>query len=79
MLDCQQCLDLLGGYLDGDLSPLQRLELDAHLAHCLGCRRLVVHCQQTILVYKHQPAPALPAALHQKLMARVTGGEKLGH
>lgn len=77
MLDCDQCFQLLGSYLDGDLPPLRRLELEAHCAHCLSCRRLVLHCQQTIHVYRHQPPLVLPAALHQKLMARVTGGDKL--
>lgn len=73
-LDCQQCLERLGAYLDGELD----LEVDGHLAQCLGCRRLVANCRQTIQVYRRQPLPELPAALHQKVMARVAAREKLG-
>jgi len=77
--NCQQCLQRLGAYLDGELEPLLRLQVDAHLAQCLGCRRLVANCQQTIQVYRRQPLPVLPAALHQKVMAGVAAREKLGH
>lgn len=74
--DCRQCLEQLGAYLDGELEPLLRLGLDGHLAQCLGCRRLVANCRQTIQVYRRQPLPVLPAALHQKVMAKVAALEK---
>jgi anti-sigma factor RsiW len=81
-LNCQQCLERLGAYLDGELDgemePLLRSEVDGHLSQCLGCRRLVANCRQTIQVYRRQPLPELPAALHQKVMARVAAREKLG-
>lgn len=74
----QQWLDQLGAYLDGELEPLTRLEMDAHLTQCLACRRLVANCRQTIQVYQRQPLPTLPAALHRKVMARLAAQEKLG-
>lgn len=77
MLNCHDCLELLGGYLDGDLEQPERGALDAHLAGCATCHRLVLSCRQTIQVYRHQTPAALPAALHHKVMARVAAQQKL--
>lgn len=77
MLNCHECLELLGGYLDGDLAGPERLAADAHLAGCCGCRRVVVSCRQTIQVYRQQPPPVLPVTLHQKVMARLSAQQKL--
>jgi mycothiol system anti-sigma-R factor len=40
-LDCNQVLQRLGGYLDGELDEAACRELEAHIARCLGCRHQV--------------------------------------
>lgn len=65
-MDCQQLVLRLCSYLDGETSP----ELQLHLQQCRPCRLLVAHCQQTIRIYK-QPAPPLPAGMHQRLMQQL--------
>lgn len=70
-MDCRELMDHLDAVLEGErsLDPA----LLQHLAACLGCRQLVATCRQTILVYRSQPAPPIPAALHRKVMKKVNG------
>src|SRR5688572_20129948 len=39
--DHQAWTDRLSEYLDGELAPADRLEIEAHLASCAGCRNLI--------------------------------------
>lgn len=41
VVDCEQCSELLGDYVDDRLSPAQRTALDAHAASCAGCKDLL--------------------------------------
>lgn len=70
-MSCQLVSDQLCGYLDGDSTLAVRLEIEIHLLRCPPCRCLVQTCRQTIQVYRRQPAPPLPAALHRKLMDKI--------
>lgn len=36
---CKDCISLLEAYLDGELTPAERAEVEARLAECEGCRR----------------------------------------
>jgi anti-sigma factor RsiW len=38
-LRCGQVLELLGDYLDGELAPERRAQVDAHLEGCDWCER----------------------------------------
>jgi hypothetical protein len=38
---CERYLELLSGSLDGEISAEEQRELDAHLAECVDCRRLL--------------------------------------
>ena len=37
-MDCRELLSLADAYLDGELPPASRAEIDAHLAGCAACR-----------------------------------------
>jgi hypothetical protein len=37
-MNCDESLNLIGARLDGELSPDDRVQLDAHLAECAACR-----------------------------------------
>lgn len=39
MMTCQDALERLSAYLDGEASPTDRLDVDAHLQRCDHCRR----------------------------------------
>jgi len=38
---CQECVDLLTDYLEGNLDPDTRMKLDEHLAGCAPCINFV--------------------------------------
>lgn len=69
--DCKSLLDQLGSYLDGEVAAVVALQMEAHVRACRPCRCLVESCRQTILVYRRQLPPELPAALHRKVMDRL--------
>lgn len=70
-MDCGDFVQHLCAYLDGEVNPDQL----QHLAGCRCCRRLAVSCEHTIRIYRSQPAPELPAAIHRKVMDHV--GQRL--
>ncbi|HXE30387.1 MAG TPA: zf-HC2 domain-containing protein [Terriglobales bacterium] len=76
-MGCEELIEHLSAYLDGDGEAGHRLELEAHLHSCPVCRSLVDTCRQTIRVFRGQALPELPAALHERVMARVRRENKL--
>lgn len=55
--------DTLQLYVEGVLSPSAAAEVDAHLARCAGCRRVVVAYKLTFWELEHLPEPGVPAGL----------------
>ena len=70
MCDCGRALELLSLELDGQLTPEERGELEAHLAGCGECRRAAEELRQlhTILPELEEE---VPDGLHQAIMDRV--------
>lgn len=81
-MQCKECADALGGYLDGELTATVLIAFEAHVRSCVGCGRLVASCKKTIEIYRAHngncvKAP-LPRELHRKLVARVAAMPPLG-
>jgi anti-sigma factor (TIGR02949 family) len=70
---CNDLLDLLNDYLDGELSVARCTELEAHLRECPECQSLLASLQQTIsLLYQlEESPPSLPPSLEKRLIARM--------
>ena len=75
MCDCDRALELLSLELDGELTPEEKGELEAHLAGCGECRRTAEELRQlhTILPELEEE---VPDGLHQAIMDRI-GAEKV--
>ena len=75
MCDCERALELLSLELDGQLTPEEKGELEAHLAGCGECRRAAEELRQlhTILPELEEE---VPDDLHQAIMDRI-GAEKV--
>ena len=75
MCDCERALELLSLELDGQLTPEEKGELEAHLAACGECRRAAEELRQlhTILPELEEE---VPDGLHQAIMDRI-GAEKV--
>ena len=82
-MTCQQILDFLGEYLNGDLSILARLRFEAHLALCPPCREYLDSYRQTIHLAQtwggaapSDPCEAVPEDLIQAILqARLADAE----
>ena len=70
---CTEVLDDLSDYFDGDL-PAERVDqIEAHLRGCDWCERFGGDFAAAITGLRERlaPAPAAPAAVHERLMDRL--------
>ncbi|MGZ7065220.1 MAG: anti-sigma factor family protein [Candidatus Aminicenantales bacterium] len=67
-MTCERFEELLSAYLEGDLSPEEKREMDAHLASCLACAELLTVFQETQEALRGfpevEPGPTLMARLY---------------
>jgi anti-sigma factor RsiW len=61
----------LSEYLERDLDPDERSQIDAHLSDCAGCRRELSELRQTVSLLRQLPEPAHPPALADAVLARL--------
>jgi anti-sigma factor RsiW len=47
---CQRVVELLNDYLEGALTPVERVEVDAHLATCPPCQAYLDQLRATVRV-----------------------------
>ena len=47
-LSCREVVEILGAYLDGAMTPADRVRLEAHLADCEGCTAYLEQLRVTI-------------------------------
>lgn len=68
-IDCQQLRRELSNYLDGDVDPGLRAELDAHLARCSCCSVLVDTTRKAIRILADDRIFTLPIGFSERLRA----------
>jgi anti-sigma factor RsiW len=64
---CQEILDHISDYVDGELEAALCAELEAHLARCHNCRVLVDTLRKTITLYHTQTPSQLPSGVEERL------------
>ena len=64
---CQEILDRISDYVDGELEAALCAELEAHLTGCRNCRVMVDTIRKTITLYHSQPAAELPSDVEDRL------------
>ena len=65
---CQECVDLLVDYLEGDLPPERTRALDIHLDLCPSCVSFVKTYMGTVDVARRLPIDEIPPELTQRLL-----------
>lgn len=65
---CQECIDLLVDYLEGDLPPERARALDIHLELCPPCVSFVRTYKGTVDVARNLPVDEIPPELTQRLL-----------
>lgn len=67
MSSCKDTMDLLRGYLDGDLSPEERTALETHLGACSPCVDFLNQYKDTPTLCKKALAAKMPRELADQL------------
>ena len=68
-ITCQQVVELVTDYLEGELDDATRAELEAHLALCPGCDAYLSQMRTTIDELGHVPVESLSEQAQSDLMA----------
>lgn len=72
-LPCRDFVELVTDYLEGALSPGERLRFEEHLAACPGCDTYLEQLRQTIAMLGTLPAEAIPAEARRELLRLYRG------
>jgi anti-sigma factor RsiW len=75
-LNCKGVIRELSNYIDGDLDPVVRAELERHLGHCEDCTMIVDQTRKTIQIFCDSEPVELPGEvrtrLHQALQRKIS-------
>jgi len=68
MVSCQEVIELLMDYLDGELPPPRAAALEAHLNGCSPCLAFLNTYRSTIQVSRQLTVDEIPPELTQRLL-----------
>ena len=75
-MNCKGVIRELSNYIDGDLKPAVKQELDRHLEHCEDCKLVVDQTTKTVEIFCDSEPVNLPAdvrsRLHEALRRKMT-------
>ncbi len=60
-LSCREVVEILGDYLEGAMTPDDRVRLEEHLADCEGCTAYLEQLRTTIRLNGRLPEEAVSA------------------
>lgn len=66
-MNCEQLLQALNSYVDGDVDPEFCREFESHLAGCNPCQVVVDNIRQTITLYRDGEPYPLPPEFQSRL------------
>jgi anti-sigma factor RsiW len=72
-MPCRELVEVITDYLEDQLSPIDRVRFEAHLAECGACRTYMEQFRQTIRVLGHLPQEALSPEARATLLAAFRG------
>ncbi|HJZ86010.1 MAG TPA: zf-HC2 domain-containing protein [Polyangia bacterium] len=64
---CRQCVELLMDYVEGRLSPQDKVTLDEHFAKCPPCLDFMRSYRETPRIMREATATKMPVEVKQKL------------
>jgi anti-sigma factor RsiW len=67
-MDCNEFVELVTAYLEGQLDPATERRFVEHLAECDGCDRYLDQIRRTVRSLGHLPADGLDPAARDRLL-----------
>ena len=71
MFSCEDVRAALSNYVDGDVSPDLRRELERHLAECRTCQVLYDTTRKTLQIVTNVGSFEVPEAASEQLVKRI--------
>jgi anti-sigma factor RsiW len=78
-MTCRALVDFLSAYLDGALTPGERLRFDAHLAACPECRAYLRTYEATVKLARDafdRPDDPVPADVPEELVQAILAARR---
>jgi anti-sigma factor RsiW len=66
-LNCQDVIQELSNFIDGDLDAALKQELESHLRNCEDCRLIVDQTKKTIEIFCDSEPVELPSEVRTRL------------
>jgi anti-sigma factor RsiW len=66
-LSCERSVDLFGEYVEGALAPEALAQLEAHVAACVGCNRMLDEYRRIPDLVRRATDVVMPAAAGARL------------
>lgn len=66
-MNCQEILEKLSDYIDGELDPKLCQDLEKHMEDCYPCLIFVNTFKKTLILYKFTCCEPLPKEVHLRL------------
>lgn len=70
-VDCRRIWQEISNYIEDDLSPAMREELERHLAHCRHCAALVDSTHNLLVLLADERRFELPQGLSSRLRQKL--------
>lgn len=67
-MDCNELVELVTDYLEGELEPAERARLEEHLAICDGCEAYLAQVRETVRLAGKLGAADLDPRLSPRLL-----------
>ena len=70
-MPCEKWIRELSDYLDNDLAPELKRDLEEHVGRCPNCRVIIDTTRLTIQIYRGCEPYPIPSSLHDRLLEAI--------
>lgn len=71
-IDCKHVWEHISDYIDGDVEPLLRAEIDRHLEHCEICSAVLDSTRNVVVLMADQRVFEIPRGYSERLHHRLS-------
>ena len=71
-IDCKHVWEHISDYIDGDVEPLLRAEIDRHLEHCEICSAVLDSTRNVVVLMADKRVFEIPRGFSERLHMRLS-------